>query len=195
MKIPTKFRLDLENYRIYFDNEKKTHVCEDIETGEKTNIGVIGTFLQMGILKAIEDSPDGSNNPDDRIAYLMDKVMSLEQRLNQSFQQAQQAKTIQKPREEALVPKRPKKLDIKEIQPKEPEEPDEMEEMEDLEPPKPRREPILKKHIKTDEDAQSPINQRVMEKILEKTIEEENKESPKDINLESEEEIDNWMEI
>ena len=159
MKIPTKFYLNTENFKIYFDNEKKTHVCEDLETGEKTNIGVLGTFLQMGILKTSDDNP---NNPDDRLSYLMDKVVSLEKKLT-----------------ELSTETKPKKVDIQEIQ---------------QGSEQPKREPVLKKHPKSDEE-EPTINQRIMEKILEKTIEEENKEPPKDVNVESNEEIDNWMEI
>ena len=162
MKIPTKFCLNTNDYKIYFDNEKKTYVCEDLETGEKTNIGVLGTFLQMGILKTIEDNP---TNPDERVAYLMDKVVSLEQKLGTTLQSI----TVEKPRVKG------------------PEIPEEGS----------KRQPILKKQPKTEEEEPS-INQRVMEKILEKTIEEENEEKPpkeKNVNVESNEEIDNWMDI
>ncbi len=170
MKIPTKFYLNTENFKIYFDNEKKTHVCEDLESGEKTNIGVLGTFLQMGILKIIDDN---STNPDDRLSYLMDKVVSLEQKLTESSIEPIPKKL--KIKEET----KSKKVDIQEIQ----------QGSEQL-----KREPVLKKHPKSDEE-ESTINQRIMEKIIEKTIEEENKESPKDVNVESDKEIDNWMEI
>jgi len=155
MKIPTKFYLNNKNFKIYFDNEKKTHVCEDIESGEKTNIGVLGTFLQMGILKTIDDN---TTNADDRLSYLMDKVVSLEQKLG-----------------ELSIETIPKKVEIQEIH---------------QESEKPKREPVLKKYPKTDEE-EPTINQR----IIEKTTEEEKKEHPKDVNVESNEEIDNWMEI
>ncbi len=163
MKIPTKFCLNTDDYKIYFDNEKKTYVCEDLETGEKTNIGVLGTFLQMGIIKTIEDKP---TNPDERVAYLMDKVVSLEQKLGSTLQSI----TVEKPRVKG------------------PEIPEEGS----------KKQPILKKHPKTEEEEEPSINQRVMEKILEKTIEEENEENPpkeKNVNVESNEEIDNWMDI
>ncbi|MBD3155435.1 MAG: hypothetical protein GF368_02150 [Candidatus Aenigmarchaeota archaeon] len=172
MKIPTKFYLNLEDYKIYFDNKKKTYVCEDLETGEKTNIGVIGTFLQMGIIKAIEDNP---GNPDERVAYLMDKVVSLEKRLGHVVQESKTLKIedreeeIKKPKEEPLSKKEPEELEKKE------------------------REPILKKHPKKPEKGES-IKERVMEKIIEKTVEEES-EIPEDVEIESDEEIDNWMEI
>ena len=171
MKIPTKFSLNTDNFKVYFDNEKKTHVCEDLETGEKTNIGVLGTFLQMGILKTIDDN---TSNPDDRLSYLMDKVVSLEKKLDKLSIEP----ILKKPKISGEV--NLKKAEIHEIQ----------EEGLDL----PKREPILKKYSKSDEE-EPTINQRIIKKILEKTTEEENKEPPKDVNVESTEEIDNWMEI
>lgn len=172
MKIPTQFRLNTDDYKIYFDNEKKTYVCEDIESGEKTNVGVIGTFLQMGILEPITEK---NINPDERLAYLMDKVVSLEQKLGKA--------SISEPKIE-----HPKQVEYSEEEEK-----------------RPRREPVLKKQPKTEEKTfeakpkeEPSINQRVMEKILEKTIEEGNEEkSPKEknINVESDEEVDNWMDI
>ena len=161
MKIPTKFRLNLDDYKVYFDNNKKTYVCEDLETGEKTNIGVIGTFLQMGILKTIED---GDRDPDERISYLMDKVLSLEERLGKILGQRPQVKTLEK---EAAVEKE--------------------EERDEGVPRVKKREPILRKVQRREED----FDEELMGKILEKTVE----EKPKDIKMESEEEIENWMEI
>lgn len=55
MDIPKKFKINTEDFKIYFDNNKKTHVAENIETGEKTNIGVIGLLMQMGIVQSLED--------------------------------------------------------------------------------------------------------------------------------------------
>ena len=54
MEIPTKFKINTKDFKIYFDNRDKKHVCESLETGEKTNISVIGTLLQMGILEPIK---------------------------------------------------------------------------------------------------------------------------------------------
>jgi hypothetical protein len=197
MKIPEKFRLNLESYKVYFDNEKKTHVCEDLKTGEKTNIGVIGTFLQMGILKTIEDDPDGFTNPDERIAYLMDKVISLEKRLTQ-FYQPSIKRSSRTDSEESISSKRGPEEEPPETTKKRITEEVEKVEVKEIQPEISRpvkREPILKKYPKK-EDKDSEINHRVMEKIMEKTIEEEeNKQPPKDIKIESEEEIDNWMEI
>ena len=99
-----------------------------------------------------------------------DKVVSLEQKLGTTLQTI----TSEKPRV--------KGSEISE---------------EELYPEKQKKQPILKKHPKTEEE-EPTINQRVMEKILEKTIEEENEEKPpkeKNINVESNEEIDNWMDI
>jgi hypothetical protein len=181
MKIPTKFRLNLEDYKIYFDNDKKTYICEDLETGEKTNIGVIGTFLQMGIIKTVEE--DNPGNPDERVAYLMDKVVSLEKRLGQVVQESEVlkiekvGKKIEEPKKVSEIEKRPQKI--------------EMEEQEELE--KKDREPILKKHPKKPEKEES-LKDRVMEKIMEKTVEKDI-EPPEDVEIESEEEIDTWMEI
>ena len=58
MEIPTKFKINTKDFKIYFDNKDKKHVCESIETGEKTNITVIGTLLQMGILEPIKIESD-----------------------------------------------------------------------------------------------------------------------------------------
>jgi hypothetical protein len=55
MDIPKKFKINTEDFKIYFDNTKKTHVAENIETGEKTNIGVLGILMQMGIVQPLED--------------------------------------------------------------------------------------------------------------------------------------------
>jgi len=78
MEIPTKFKINTEDFKIFFDNKKKTHVCENLDTGEKTNIGVLGIFLQMGILKSIED-----RKTDDRINLLSKKIEGLESKIDQ----------------------------------------------------------------------------------------------------------------
>ncbi len=173
MKIPTKFYLNTENFKIYFDNEKKTYVCEDLETKEKTNIGVLGTFLQMGILKTISENPI---NYDDRINYLMDKIVSLEEKLNKTIILTSVKKPELTENEEI---NRPRKMKIQEIE----------QESGIL-----KKEPILKKYPKSVEE-EPTVSQRIVKKMLEKTIENENKEPSKDLNPESEDEIDNWMEI
>lgn len=55
LNIVTKYRLNTDDFKIYFDNSKKTHIAENMETGEKTNIGVLGIFLEMGILKPLNE--------------------------------------------------------------------------------------------------------------------------------------------
>lgn len=179
MKIPTKFQLNLEDYKVYFDNDKKTYVCEDIETGEKTNVGVIGTFLQMGIIKTIEDN---STNPDERVAYLMDKVVSLERKLGGIVEESEVVE-VKVEEKKSKKSENPKEAEVKGIEEEEPE--------------KPERKPILKKHKpKKQEEEDNSIKERVMEKIIEKTMEEESEQKPpEDVKVESDEEIDNWMEI
>jgi chromosome segregation ATPase len=76
MKIPTKFRINTEDFKIYFDNKKKTHVCENVETGEKTNIGVLGILMQMGILKPVEERTEES------IKSLSERLNELEAKVN-----------------------------------------------------------------------------------------------------------------
>lgn len=77
MKIPEKFKVNTKDFKIYFDNEKKTHVCENLDTGEKTNIGVLGILMQMGILKPIEDKAT-----EEKIVSLSEKISNLEAKIN-----------------------------------------------------------------------------------------------------------------
>jgi len=79
MKIPIKFKVNTEDFKIYFDNKEKTHVCENLDTGEKTNIGVLGIFMQMGILKSIEED----KKTDERITSLSKKIEGLESKIDQ----------------------------------------------------------------------------------------------------------------
>jgi len=79
MKVPTKFKVNTEDFKVYFDNKKKTHVCENLDTGEKTNIGVLGIFMQMGILKQIEED----KKTDERITSLSKKIEGLESKIDQ----------------------------------------------------------------------------------------------------------------
>ena len=72
MKIPEKFRINTKDFKIYFDNDKKTFVSENLDTGEKTNIGVLGILMQMGILKPIEDK-----TKEEKIS-LLEKINNLE---------------------------------------------------------------------------------------------------------------------
>ncbi len=75
MEVPKKFELNLDDYKVYFDNNKKTHVCENKQTGEKTNIGFFGILLQMGIIKTIDGSKD------DMMKTILDRLGSLESKL------------------------------------------------------------------------------------------------------------------
>jgi hypothetical protein len=78
MKMPIKFKINTEDFKIYFDNNKKTHVCENIETGEKTNIGVLGILMQMGILKPLEEE----KTTEEKLALLSGKISQLEEKIN-----------------------------------------------------------------------------------------------------------------
>jgi uncharacterized phage infection (PIP) family protein YhgE len=94
MEIPKKFEVNNEDFKIYFDNDKKTHVCENLETGEKTNIGVLGIFLQMGIIKPMEEKTD------DKIKIITEKLSSLEMKLDQMTKNVNNVPF--KPEEEAV---------------------------------------------------------------------------------------------
>lgn len=87
MKMPTKFELNTENYKIYFNNEKKTHVCKSIETGEETNIGVLGILMQMGILKPVEDEDKNIQ----KLMVLSRRVDELENKLNNMYKASESA--------------------------------------------------------------------------------------------------------
>ncbi|MFH8080351.1 MAG: hypothetical protein QXO84_00510 [Candidatus Aenigmatarchaeota archaeon] len=73
LNIVQKYKLNTEDFKIYFDNNKKTHVAENIETGEKTNIGVLGIFLEMGILRPLDD--------EDKLVELKRKIEILEKKI------------------------------------------------------------------------------------------------------------------
>jgi len=74
LNIVEKYKLNTEDFKIYFDNNKKTHVAENIETGEKTNIGVLGIFLEMGILRPLDEQ--------DKLAELNQKITELEKKID-----------------------------------------------------------------------------------------------------------------
>ncbi len=74
MDIVKKYLLNTHDFQIYFDNEKKTHVALNLETGEKTNIGVLGIFLQMGILKELEEV--------DKKDVMLQRLDTLEEKVN-----------------------------------------------------------------------------------------------------------------
>ena len=78
MKIPTKFKINTDDFKIFFDNNKKTHVCENVETGEKTNIGVLGILMQMGILKPLEEEKTTL----EKLASISERMSQLENKIN-----------------------------------------------------------------------------------------------------------------
>ncbi len=74
LNIVEKYKLNTEDFKIYFDNNKKTHVAENIETGEKTNIGVLGILLEMGILRPLDE--------EDKLVELKQKIGELEKKID-----------------------------------------------------------------------------------------------------------------
>jgi len=78
MKIPEKFKINTKDFKIFFDNNKKTYVCESLDTGEKTNIGVLGILMQMGILKPIEDKAT-----EEKILSLIERINNLESKIDE----------------------------------------------------------------------------------------------------------------
>ncbi|MCD6226714.1 MAG: hypothetical protein J7J93_02890 [Candidatus Aenigmarchaeota archaeon] len=137
MKLADKFELNTKDFKIYFDNVKKTHICENLETGEKTNLGCLGILMQMGILRPINNSYNNNQN----LTSLVKRLDDLEEKVNNIIQKLQQEKEG--------------------------------------------------KTIKIKKKSDDELKEHIMEKVLEKTREPEDE----NINQESEEEIDNWMEI
>ena len=198
MKIPTKFELNTEDFKIYFDNNKKTHVCESIETGEKTNIGVLGILMQMGILKPLEED----RKTDVRLSILSERVESLEKKLDDVLKNLTAPEAKIQERKDVIIEEREEKEDTLAEELKEPEikkrimekvleeslpeeEPEEIEEKETL--------------SQKEENKQKPTEEKPNEmKIPEKTQEVEIEVAPEkssDVIVESKEEIDNWMDI
>ena len=167
MNIPTKFKVNTEDFKIYFDNNKKTHVCENVQTGEKTNIGFIGILMQMGILKSIEEN----RGMDDRIKFLSEKIESLENKINEVMKSIDSI-PIKERREEV-------EEHLEEPEEEAEEEPEKVEEK----PKSEIKKRIMKKVLEQTEKKEEP----------EKTEEEPEEES--DAVVESDEEIDNWMRI
>jgi len=124
MKIPTKFKINTEDFKIYFDNKEKTHICESNETGEKTNIGVLGIFLQMGILKILDDKPqvriDILTKRLDEIEKQLEnpltnvKPLEKKEELKEKLEKEPLIKEARKIEEEPILKKEPKKSEIKE---------------------------------------------------------------------------------
>lgn len=81
MDLVKKFSLNTKDFQVYFDNDKKTYVALNLETGEKTNVGVLGTFLQMGILKPLEE-PERNDQLLERLHNLEGKVSKLVESVN-----------------------------------------------------------------------------------------------------------------
>ena len=157
MKIPEKFKVNTKDFKIYFDNDKKTHVCENLNTGEKTNIGVLGILMQMGILKPIEDK-----TTEEKLLLLSEGISNLEAKIDNLI------KNVDGLASKPAVKETPKEEEVREEKPK------------------------------------SEMNERIMKKVLEQTKEEKEEpvekdeaeeESPEDVEIESDEEIDNWMKI
>jgi hypothetical protein len=169
MKIPTKFRINTDDFKVFFDNNKKTHVCENVETGEKTNIGVLGILMQMGVLKPVEEN----RGMDERIKFLSEKIESLENKIDEVMN-----KNINIPIRERREVKENFEEQIEEEPEKEVEE-------------KPKSEinkRIMKKVMEQTEEKEEPVKEDVKE-------EEEEEEEENDAVVESDEEIDNWMRI
>jgi hypothetical protein len=131
MEIPKKFEINTEDFKIYFDNNKKTHVSENLETGEKTNIGFFGILLQMGIIKPIDEKKEMDiKDISERLGNLENKIEDLVRTINN-------------------VPSQPANEEIENI----PDEPEEIEEME--EPPKSDiKERIMSNVLKHSEEAE-----------------------------------------
>lgn len=84
MEIPKKFEINTEDFKIYFDNNKKTHVCENLGTGEKTNIGFFGILLQMGIIRAIDERTDNlMKDISAKLESLESKIENLTRRIDE----------------------------------------------------------------------------------------------------------------
>lgn len=174
MKVPTKFRINTEEFKVYFDNNKKTHVCENVETGEKTNIGVLGIFMQMGILKPMEQE----KTSEEKITFLSDRISQLEEKIDDLMKNL-----------DTIVRKSEiKKIEEVETKAEEELEPEETK-IEVGEKPKSEiKKRIMKKVLEqAEEEEEEP----------EEEIETEEETEPEETNaeVESEEEINNWMEI
>jgi len=85
MKIPTRFEVNTEDFKISFDNKNKTYVCESLDTGEKTNIGVLGILMQMGIVKPVEEGVE------EKIKTLSERLNELETKINEIIKKVDSA--------------------------------------------------------------------------------------------------------
>ena len=103
MEIPTRFKINTKDFKIYFDNKEKKHVCENVATGEKTNLSVIGTLLQMGILEPIKIE----SGLEEKIAVLNQKIENMETKLDRLINKINVNEKM-KDIEEKIVEEKPK---------------------------------------------------------------------------------------
>ena len=108
MRMPNKFKLNTEDFKVYFDNNKKTYVAENIETGEKTNIGVLGVLMQMGILKAIDEKEEK------RIESILERLRKLEEKVDGMTKEKEPTETKEEQKEVKEETEEEKKSEIKE---------------------------------------------------------------------------------
>jgi len=78
MEMPKQFKINNKDFKIYFDNKEKKHVCENLDTGEKTNISVIGTLLQMGILEPVKIESDTG----EKLVTIEHKIQNLDLKID-----------------------------------------------------------------------------------------------------------------
>jgi hypothetical protein len=133
LNIVEKYKLNTEDFKIYFDNNKKTHVAENIETGEKTNIGVLGIFLEMGILRPLDEQ--------DKLVELKQKIAELEKKIDSLIDKVETMQINQSRAHEL-------KEDDQEVEEVEEEEPEEEVEKEQEKPKFDIRQKIIEKSIK-----------------------------------------------
>lgn len=76
----TKFEVDTENFEVYFDNDKKIHVCKDKMTGEETSLKSIGILMQMGVLKPLNEKTPSDLNK--KLVGLSGRLDSLEGKIS-----------------------------------------------------------------------------------------------------------------
>jgi len=79
----TKFEVDTENFEVYFDNDKKIHVCKDKMTGEETSLKSIGILMQMGVLKPLNEKTPSDLNK--KLVGLSGRLDSLEGKITDAL--------------------------------------------------------------------------------------------------------------
>ena len=164
MKIPTKFEVNTEDFKVSFDNQKKTHICESLDTGEKTNVGVLGILMQMGILKPVEDGVE------EKIKTLSERLNDLETKINGIIKKVNSVSTEIEEREEG-----PEEAVVEEVEPK-----------------SEINKRIMKNVLKTN---RPKIESEPEDELDEGEVEIEDIEAKSDVAEESEEEINNWMDV